>query len=233
MTSTITTNLFFDLIDFQADNVTIKISTSPKGTTLLDSVLSEFVIVVPLPTKQEQEEQQPNVTEATGPKSLALTMTSTANEIVLDTKVVMNYGDIGHMTIVMAGGNIDVWNSGVAHFPHSTTTHPRDALLHCESLKNSSSSSSSSNLHRTPACKAAVIHWNQLTMPSNTQGTLQLLTTLVSHDGTGKLLGQVSAAILVLLPRVNDGAGNTCWYYVLLRTTTYYYVLLRTARGVT
>ena len=223
MTSTITTNLFFDLIDFQADNVTIKISTSPKGTTLLDSVLSEFVIVVPLPTKQEQEEQQPNVTEATGPKSLALTMTSTANEIVLDTKVVMNYGDIGHMTIVMAGGNIDVWNSGVAHFPHSTTTHPRDALLHCESLKNSSSSSSSSNLHRTPACKTAVIHWNQLTMPSNTQGTLQLLTTLVSHDGTGKLLGQVSAAILVLLPRVNDGAGNTCWYCVLLRT----------ARGIT
>ena len=198
ITSTITTNLFFDLIDFQADNVTIKISTSPKGTTLLDSVLSEFVIVVPLPTKQEQEEQQPNVTEATGPKSLALTMTSTANEIVLDTKVVMNYGDIGHMTIVMAGGNIDVWNSGVAHFPHSTTTHPRDALLHCESLKNSSSSSSSHNLHRTPACKAAVIHWNQLTMPSNTQGTLQLLTTLVSHDGTGKLLGQVSAALLVL-----------------------------------
>ena len=95
ITSMITTNLFFDLIDFQADNVTIKISTSPKGTTLLDSVLSEFVIVVPLPTKQEQEEQQPNATGVAGPKSLALTMTSTANEIVLDTKVVMNYGDIG------------------------------------------------------------------------------------------------------------------------------------------
>ena len=91
------------------------------------------------------------------------------------------------MTIVMAGGNIDVWNSGVAHFPHSTTDHPRDALLHCEALTNSSSSS-----HRTPACKTAVITWNQLTMPSNTQGTLQLLTTLVSHDGTGKLLGQIN-----------------------------------------
>lgn len=120
----------------EVNNVTIKISTSAKGTTLLDSVMSEFIFIATLPSKKREkdEEKEEEIIKESGPKSLNLKMTSTPTEITLDISFIMNYGDVGGMTIIVASGNIGVWNSGVGRLPGSTTDHPRDALVHCEHL---------------------------------------------------------------------------------------------------
>ena len=77
--------------------------------------------------------------------------------------------------------------------------------------------------------------WNQLTMPSNTQGTLQLLTRLVSHDGTGKLLGQINGEMaaggsvsleLIGTTTTNSVPGRTGQVVSPIRVSVFHPILL-------
>ena len=185
------------------NNVTFKISTSATESTLLDSVLSEFVIVATLPKGEELTTDEGTTDAAsnnaalssTTPRSITLKLDSTDNEIKLDTTLVMDYGSTGGMTITIAGGNIDVWNSGVGHFnlqkKESSEDHPRDALLDCEELSKSGAGS-----HRVNECLVGNILWDEISMPSGQTGTMKLITKLVSGSTDGKLLGQMSGEMV-------------------------------------
>ena len=176
--------------DEEGKNVTIMISTAGQGSTLLDSVLSEFVVLVPLSTKQERdkakEELKKRLDKArNAEKTIRMAVQSTHSEISVDMAMTMEFGDLGGMTITVAGGDIDIWNTGVGQWDDQTIDHPRDSLLRCGTLTKMS------NGHRVPECKVATVDWSELSMPSNTKGALNLLTRLVSSDGTGNLLGQM------------------------------------------
>ena len=187
----------------KVDNVTMKISTSPEGSTLLDAVLSEFIILVPLPktdssssssssSSSGEEEIIASSLAKTTTRSMNIILDSTTEAITLDTTFDMAYGDAGGMTLTIASGHIDVWSSGVGEaVKGSTTVHPRDVLLHCERLANGTAAAATEGGHRVPECKAGGITWDELSMPSDSTGTLRMLTSLVSSDGRGKLLGQM------------------------------------------